>query len=83
MQLLNSLGYRSIYWTYDSLDSVGTHKTAQQLFDIVTSISDTKLDGAIILMHLGNDTSGDALGPIIDNFEQRGFKIVTISKLIQ
>ena len=83
MQLLNSLGYRSIYWTYDSLDSVGTHKTAQQLFDTVTSISDAKLDGAIILMHLGNDTSGDALGPIIDNFEQRGFKIVTISKLIQ
>ncbi len=82
MKILNNLGYRSIYWTYDSLDSVGAHKTADQLFHIVTSISDTKLDGAIILMHLGNDTSGDALGPIIQNLQGRGFKIVTISELI-
>lgn len=82
MKILNNLGYRSIYWTYDSLDLVGAHKTADQLFHVVTNISNTNLDGAIILMHLGNDTSGDALGPIIENLEGRGFKIVTISELI-
>lgn len=83
MKLLNNLGYRSIYWTYDSLDSVGKPKTSQEIYKIVTSISDAKLDGAIILMHLGNLTSGEALGPIIENLQGRGFKIVTISELLQ
>lgn len=83
MNIINSMGYRSIYWTYDSLDSVGDPKTADQLYKIVTSISDTKLDGAIILMHLGNSTSGDALSRILTNLQGRGFHQVTISELIK
>lgn len=83
MNIINSLGYRSIYWTYDSLDSVGNPKTTQQLFKIVTSISDAKLDGSIILMHLGNSTSGDALSMILTNLQARGFHQVTISELIK
>lgn len=80
--LVNSLGYRSIYWTIDSLDSVGEPKTAQFLFDRITKQSDAQLDGEIVLMHLGNATSGDALPLILQNLVGRGFKVVTVSTLI-
>lgn len=83
LNLLSKEGYRSIYWTYDSLDLVGTPKTAQFLISRVTGYSDSQLDGAIILMHVGNPTSGDALGPIIENLQSRGFKIVTVSELLK
>jgi peptidoglycan-N-acetylmuramic acid deacetylase len=82
VQVVNSLGYRSIYWTIDSLDSVGAPKTAQFLIDRITKQTDAQLDGQIILMHLGNATSGDALPVILQNLTSRGFKIVTVSKLI-
>lgn len=82
MKLLNEQGYRSIYWTIDSLDSVGLPKSPQFLISRITGFSDRELDGAIILMHLGNQTSGEALGPILDNLMGRGFKIVTISELV-
>lgn len=80
--VVNSLGYRSIYWTIDSLDSVGDPKTAQFLVDRITKQTDAQLDGEIVLMHLGNATSGDALPLILQNLTSRGFKVVTISKLI-
>jgi peptidoglycan-N-acetylmuramic acid deacetylase len=82
VQVVNSLGYRSIYWTIDSLDSVGAPNTAQFLIDRITKQTDAQLDGQIILMHLGNATSGDALPVILQNLTSRGFKVVTISKLI-
>lgn len=82
-QLVRNMGYRSIVWTYDSLDSVGLPKSADFLVSRITGLSDTELDGAIILMHLGNATSGDALDPILTNLQDRGFKIVTISQLIK
>ena len=81
-QVVNSLGYRSIYWTIDSLDSVGDPKSAQFLIDRITKQTDAQLDGQIVLMHLGNATSGDALPAILQNLTSRGFKIVTISQLI-
>ncbi len=82
LNLLNNLGYRSVYWTYDSLDSVGDPKSAAFLISRITGLSDTELDGAIILMHLGNLSSGEALGPILENLQSRGFKVVTVSQLI-
>ena len=82
MQIVNQLGYRSIFWTYDSLDSVGSPKSSEFLISRITGFSDKELDGAIILMHLGNYTSGEALEPILANLQNRGFKIVTISQLL-
>jgi peptidoglycan/xylan/chitin deacetylase (PgdA/CDA1 family) len=53
------------------------------LVDRITSRSDTDLDGAIILMHVGFRSTADALPAIIANLQARGFKLVTISKLLQ
>jgi peptidoglycan/xylan/chitin deacetylase (PgdA/CDA1 family) len=83
LKIATNLGYRSIYWTLDSLDGVEPAKTPQFLIDRITSKSGAELDGAIILMHVGVRSTADALPAIIGNLQGRGFHLVTISKLLQ
>jgi peptidoglycan/xylan/chitin deacetylase (PgdA/CDA1 family) len=83
LKVAANLGYRSIYWTLDSLDGVDPVKTPQFLIDRITNRSDADLDGAIILMHVGVRSTADALPAIIANLQQRGFHFVTISKLLE
>jgi peptidoglycan/xylan/chitin deacetylase (PgdA/CDA1 family) len=83
LKTASNLGYRSIYWTLDSLDGVEPAKTPQFLIDRITSKSDAELDGAIILMHVGVRSTADALPAIISNLQGRGFHLVTISKLLE
>jgi peptidoglycan/xylan/chitin deacetylase (PgdA/CDA1 family) len=83
LRIAANLGYRSIYWTIDSLDSVEPRKTPQFLIDRVTSKTDVQLDGAIILMHVGIKSTADALPAIIANLQDRGFRLVTVSKLLE
>ena len=75
-------GYRSIYWTLDSLDSVGQPKTPDFIFNRVTNTPGINLDGAIILQHFGSDASADALPRILDRLDEMGLKVVTISELL-
>lgn len=83
LRIATNLGYRSIYWTIDSLDGVEPAKTSQFLIDRISSKSDTELDGAIILMHVGVRSTAEALPAIIANLQGRGFRFVTISKLLE
>jgi peptidoglycan/xylan/chitin deacetylase (PgdA/CDA1 family) len=83
LKTASNLGYRSIYWTLDSLDGVEPPKKPQFLVDRVTSKNDAELDGAIILMHVGVRSTADALPAIIANLQGRGFRLVTISKLLE
>jgi peptidoglycan/xylan/chitin deacetylase (PgdA/CDA1 family) len=83
LKIAAALGYRSIYWTLDSLDGVEPVKTPQFLIDRITSKSDAELDGAIILFHVGVRSSAEALPAIISNLQARGFQLVTVSKLLQ
>ena len=83
LKVAGNFGYRSIYWTFDSLDGVEPVKTPQFLIDRITSKSDAELDGAIILLHVGVRSTADALPAIISNLQGRGFQLVTVSKLLQ
>lgn len=83
LRIAANLGYRSIYWTIDSLDSVEPRKTSEFLIERITSKTDVELDGAIILMHVGEKSTADALPVIIANLQGRGFKLVTISRLME
>lgn len=83
LKIATNLGYRSIYWTLDSLDGVEPTKTPQFLIDRITGKSDTELDGAIILMHVGERSTASALPAIIANLQARGFHFVTISTLLR
>ncbi len=82
-KVINEMGYRSIYWTVDSLDSVGAPKSTDFIISRITSLTDAQLDGAIILMHIGARTSAEALPTILEKLQERGFKIVTISQLLK
>ena len=83
LRIAANLGYRSIYWTIDSLDSVEPRKSPEFLIDRITGKTDAELDGAIILMHVGEKSTADALPTIIANLQNRGFQLVTISKLLE
>jgi peptidoglycan-N-acetylmuramic acid deacetylase len=82
LKIASNLGYKSIYWTIDSLDSVDPHKTPQFLIDRIVGKSDAQLDGAIILFHVGERSTAEALPPIVTNLQSRGFHLVTVSKLL-
>ena len=81
--IAHSLGYRSIYWTIDSLDSVDPPKSAGFLIDRITTKSAQQLDGAIILMHVGVPSTAEALPAITANLQSRGFQLVTVSTLLR
>jgi len=83
LRIAANLGYRSIYWTIDSLDSMEPRKTPEFLIDRVTSRTNTELDGALILMHVGIKSTADALPAIIANLQGRGFRLVTVSELLR
>jgi peptidoglycan/xylan/chitin deacetylase (PgdA/CDA1 family) len=83
LRIANNLGYRSIYWTLDSRDADEPRKTSEFLIDRITGQSDTDLDGAIILMHVGERSTAEALPAIIANLQGRGFRLVTISELLR
>ena len=83
LRIASNLGYRSIYWTLDSLDGVEPVKTSQFLIDRITQKSDAELDGAIILMHVGVRSTTEALPAIIANLQARGFRLVTVSRLLE
>lgn len=83
LQVVTRLGYRSIFWTFDSQDSIGEPKSTKFLFDRITKQTDAQLDGQIILMHILNSTTAEALPLIIKNLQERGFGLVTVSKLLE
>lgn len=77
-----SEGYRSIYWTLDSLDSVGKPKTPDFIFNRVTNTPNVDLDGAIVLQHFGSEPSALALPRILDKLDEMGLRVVTVSELL-
>ena len=76
-------GYLPIYWTLDSLDSVGEPKSADFIFNRVTkNLTDADLRGAIILAHCSSTGTAEALPLILDDFAQRGFVVTTLTAVL-
>ena len=83
-------GWKSVYWTVDSLDGYDETLTGDELAQNVLeprrtngASSDEFLDGAIVLMHVGNPETVKALPQIIARLRQRGFELVTLETLLQ
>lgn len=70
-------GHKMIQWSVDTLDYNGLD--AEQMWDRLKNKIE---NGSIILMHNGTENTATALGKIIENIQNKGFKIVTISNLI-
>lgn len=82
------MGYQSVYWTLDSLDSYGEPKTAEFLANRVLNppnggnAPERALDGAIILMHVGEISTAEAVPQIIRGLRAMGFEFVTVDELL-
>jgi peptidoglycan/xylan/chitin deacetylase (PgdA/CDA1 family) len=76
-------GYLPIYWTLDSLDSVGEPKTPEFLLERITGkLTHEQLRGAIILAHCGSAPTADALPKILDRFKEMGFEVKKVSEVL-
>lgn len=72
-------GYRTVYWTVDTLDWQ-TNATSESITKIVM---DTITGGAIILMHAGSQVESETLDGLMTKIEQRGYKMVTVTQVLQ
>ncbi|MEN9934382.1 MAG: hypothetical protein RLZZ387_961 [Chloroflexota bacterium] len=76
-------GYLPVYWTLDSLDSVGEPKTPEFLLERVTAkLTPERLRGAIILAHCGSEPTADALPAILDRFAAMGLEVRPLSEVL-
>ncbi len=76
-------GYMPIYWTLDSLDSVGEPKTPDFLVERITgTLSPEELRGSIILAHCGSQATADALPEILDRFAAMDLEVRTLSEVL-
>jgi peptidoglycan/xylan/chitin deacetylase (PgdA/CDA1 family) len=82
LRIVGESGYTSVYWTLDSLDSIDPPKTPEFLIARLTGRPNFELEGAIILMHVGEPATAAALPAILADFQRRGFRIGTISELL-
>jgi peptidoglycan/xylan/chitin deacetylase (PgdA/CDA1 family) len=71
-------GFRSIYWTLDSADWV-TRATAGAVAEKVLRYAQP---GDIVVEHVASDATAEALPTILDEFDQRGWKVGTVSEVL-
>ena len=83
-------GWKSVYWTLDSLDGYDETLKGEELARNVLeprrtngASADEFLDGAIVLMHVGNHETVKALPEIIGGLRERGFELVPLDTLLQ
>ena len=78
MDLVSSLGYRSIFWSYAFDDyTEGKFPNKDQVFKYVTS---RLHPGEVLLMHTLSAGNADALGDIIDYARAQGYEIRTLDQ---
>lgn len=71
-------GFRSIYWSLDSGDWLPRASAAAVAGKILTYAE----PGDIVVEHVGADASADALPVILDEFDQRGWQVGTVSQVL-
>ena len=77
--LAANLGYRTVYWTIDTLDWQMT-TTPDSITRIVM---DGLRNGVIVLMHAGSDVEARTLDGLMTKIEQQGYQMVTITEVLQ
>jgi peptidoglycan/xylan/chitin deacetylase (PgdA/CDA1 family)/LysM repeat protein len=83
LRVVQREGFLPVYWTLDSLDSVGEPKTPEFLIERVTAhLTPERLRGAIILAHCGNPATAEALPAILDRFSAMGLEVRKLSEVL-
>ena len=71
-------GFRSVYWTLDSGDWLPRATPGA----VAEKILRFAQPGDIVVEHVGSDASANALPTILDIFEERGWKVGTVSEVL-
>jgi peptidoglycan/xylan/chitin deacetylase (PgdA/CDA1 family) len=71
-------GFRSVFWTLDSGDWV-TRATPGAVAEKVLRFAQP---GDIVVEHVASDASAQALPTILDVFEERGWRVGTVSEVL-
>ncbi|MGO4111246.1 polysaccharide deacetylase family protein [Paenibacillus sp. YAF4_2] len=79
-RLLGSLGYQTIHWSVDSLDWTNPGVTR-----VIRNVTTEAKKGDVVLLHASDSAKQtvEALPVIITRLRQKGFKFVTISRLLR
>jgi peptidoglycan/xylan/chitin deacetylase (PgdA/CDA1 family) len=77
--LAANLGYRTVYWTIDTLD----WQTTATPDSITKKVMDNLTNGVIILMHAGSDVEALTLDGLMTKIEAKGYAMVTVSEVLQ
>lgn len=78
-RLAAQLGYRTVYWTVDTLDWQSS-ATSESITRIVMNHLG---NGIIVFMHAGSQVESETLDGLIPKMEQAGYQIVTLSQVLQ
>ena len=77
LRIAASLGYRTMTWTIDSGDT----KSGATTRSVIRQGSGGGR-GAIILLHCGPSVTPAAVGPIIERYRRRGFRLVDLGEML-
>lgn len=77
--LAAQLGYRTVYWTVDTLD----WQPSATPDSITRIVMDHLGNGVIMLMHAGSQVESETLDGLMTKIEQAGYQIVTLSELLR
>ena len=77
--LAANLGYRTVYWTIDTLD----WQTTATPDSITKKVMDNLANGVIVLMHAGSDIESKTLDGLMTQIEAKGYAMVTVSEVLQ
>ncbi len=78
--LAAQIGYRTVYWTIDTIDWDETNTTSDL---ITTRVMNNLKNGAIILMHAGSQIESKTLDGLMTKIEQRGYQMVTVTGVLE
>jgi peptidoglycan/xylan/chitin deacetylase (PgdA/CDA1 family) len=71
-------GFRSIFWSLDSGDWLPRASAGA----VATKILRYVVPGDIVVEHVGSEASADALPVILDELDQRGWRVGTVSEVL-
>jgi peptidoglycan/xylan/chitin deacetylase (PgdA/CDA1 family) len=77
--LAAQIGYRTVYWTIDTLD----WQTTATSDSITKIVMDNIKNGAIMLMHAGSQVESETLNGLMTKIEQMGYQMVTVTQVLQ
>ncbi len=77
IRVADSLGYRTILWDTSGVDTSSAATTSSVIRNATRGGN-----GAIVLLHCGPSVTPAAVGPIIDNYRSRGYRLVDLGTML-